>query len=215
MSPDDLAQLHPRLFHVTAAGGARDILERGLLSTRDILDRWELPEAMKQTLTRQRRPLSRTLTHPRHGTITINDNAPLHEGKLARVLDDGLVPGDWLEMLNSRVFFFVRKQQVERLSNARLNRDRARDVIVIDTLGLARAYCDRMEIVPINSGNTNHNAARRGRATFAPLPDTDYPAWRRRRGRVAPDTIKEIAVRGSIPDIADFVVSPDEGAVPK
>lgn len=146
------------------------------------------------------------LDHPAYGHIVINDNRPLSVAKLAKVLDDGLSPADWLRMLNERVFFFTSKKPLETLQGAQLNRGEAKDLIEVDTLALATRYWNAMEIVPFNSGNTNYAAARRGIATFAPLRATSYEKWRWRRGRKSPDTIKEVAIRGSVSDLRDFVI---------
>jgi hypothetical protein len=43
-------------------------------------------------------------------------------------------------------------------------------------------------------------SARRGSATFAPLLETDYDQWKRRRGLRSPDRIKEVTVRGLCAD---------------
>lgn len=114
-------------------------------------------------------------------------------------------------MLNGRVFFFTSLTQLDRLRKAQANLAASKDVLVIDTLRLAEAYGGRMEIVPFNSGNTNHNAVRRGHGTFAPLLSTDYDFWRHQRGNTSPDRIKEVTVRGSVPDIARFVTTVRHG----
>jgi hypothetical protein len=155
--------------------------------------------------------LPQAVRHREHGLIIINDNAPLSERKLAACLDDDLTTTEWLRMLNSRVFFFATPGPVRALTGAALNRGRAKKILLIDTCPFAEAYGEAMEIVPINSGNTNYNAVRRGLSTFSPLLPTDYARWRRQRGKKAPDTIKEVAVRGCIPDIARFVRDIREG----
>jgi hypothetical protein len=212
MTPEELSKLHPRLYHVTAAGAARTILDRGLLSTKEILERWEIPASSRSHLMTRRRSEAVQLDHPVHGRIVLNDNAPLNERKLANVLDDGLTPARWLEMLNSRVFFFATEKPLRQLIGARLNRHLAKDVLTLDTDRLARAYGEVMEIVPINSGNTNYAAARRGYATFASLLEADYRSWQRCRGNKSPDSIKEVSIRGSISNISEFVLEVTEGA---
>jgi hypothetical protein len=206
MSPEQLHRLHPRLFHLTAAGSVQNILKHGLFATTEIVDRWDVREPQRATLLTSRRPQAVQLDHPQWGTAVINDNVPLHEGKLAKVLTDGLIPAQWLRMLNDRTFFFASDRALKALIGARLNRNVAKDVLVIETLSFARSYCDRMEIVPINSGNTMRKAATRGLSTFAPIKTTDYDIWRRQRRLSSPDTIKEVAVRGSIPDLRSFVI---------
>lgn len=172
---------------------------------------WELPHSHRAAIMTKRRPKPVSLDHPHMGNIVINDNAPLSEIKLSRILEDDLLPAQWLEMLNSRVFFFAGRNALDKLRSARANRAKPKDVLEVDALRLAETYGDMIEISPINSGNTNYNAARRGLATLSPLLDTDYLVWRRRRGKVSPDTIKEVAVRGSIPDIARFVINVHRG----
>ena len=198
MTPEELARLHPRLYHVTAPGAWPSIARSGLLSAARLVAHFDCGPG---TLA-DRRPAEVTLRHSVHGTAILNDNASLHMRKLASCLDDGLTAHDWLAMLNDRVFFWADARGAERLLSARANRARAREVLVFDTLGLVRAHADQVEICPINSGATIHRAARRGRATFAPLLATDYAAWRRRRGLSRPDRIVEVVVRGGVPDIA-------------
>jgi len=211
MTPEELGRLHPKLFHVSAAGAAKSILEHGLFSTECILTRWNVPPEQMQILMSKRRSKPVSLDHPTHGRVTISDNAPLSETKLAKVLDDNLTVGEWLEMLNRRVFFFVSRNQLSKLVESRLNKRAAKDILIFDTSRLVRAYREFVEIVPINSGNTNHNAARRGLATFAPLLQTDYAHWRRQRANKTPDVIKEISVRSSIRDISNFLIDVEPG----
>jgi hypothetical protein len=130
----------------------------------------------------------------------LNDNSPLSETKLASCLDDGLSPADWLGMLNERVFFWADEAGLSRLTGARANRGRRREVLIFDTRGVATAHYDRVEISPINSGATVHRPARRGSATFAPLSEVEYAAWRRQRGQR--DRILEVVVRGHVREAA-------------
>ncbi|NAZ36084.1 hypothetical protein [Rubellimicrobium sp. CFH 75288] len=205
MTPEALAALHPRLFHLTAPEALQGIARHGLLPPLALLELFEADEALRaRTLARRAAPV--VLTHPRHGTATVMDNAPLSDAKLARVLDDGLSPADWRRMLAGRVFFWPRPEDLARLLGARLNRTRPRAALVFDTLSLARAHRDRLEISPINAGATLRAPARRGLATFAPLSGTDWSAWRRRRGLSAPDRIREVTVRGPVPDAMRHVL---------
>ena len=200
MTPEDLAGLHPRLYHVTAPGAWASIARHGLLPASALLDLFEVDAARRADLTTRRRPAEIRLEHPAHGTAVLSDNLPLSERALAACLDDGLAPRDWLNLLNDRVFFWADLDGLARLLKARINRGRPREVLVIDTLGLARAHAGRVEVSPINSGSTLRRPARRGRATFAPLSAMSYAEWRRRRG--GRDRILEVVVRGGVADIA-------------
>jgi hypothetical protein len=204
MTPQDLAAVHPRLFHVTAPGAWPSIATHGLLPAASVLDLFEVPAAQRAGLTRRRRPVEVPLDHPLHGRAVLNDNLPLSEAALAGCLDDGLQPRDWLAMLNARVFFWADEAGLARLLAARMNRGRARAVLVVDTLGLATAHAARVEICPINSGSTIRRPARRGLATFTPLGAMGYAEWRRRRG--GRDRILEVTVVGGVPDIARHVI---------
>ena len=204
MTPEDLSTRHPRLFHVTEPGASASIRRFGLLSTSRLLDLFDLSGNERAALELKRRPAAVPLCHPRYGQAVLNDNLPLSERGLASCLDDGLIPADWLKMLNARVFFWADADGLDRLLTARVNRDRPREVIVVDTLGLARAHADRMELCPINSGATLRRPARRGLATFSPLAAHSYDQWRRLRGRL--DRIREVVVRGGVPDIDRYVL---------
>ncbi len=206
MTPQELAKKHPKLYHITSAGAANSILANGLLTTRDILERWEVDTERRSHLLRCKRKADVTLHHPTHGPIVISNNDPLNETKLQSVLDDGLTIGDWLEMLNSRVFFFVNEKPLSSLANSRSNRALSKDVLVLDTKQLADAHFNTIEISPINSGNTNRDAARRGLRTFTKLRGVSFELWRYSRGNKSADTIKEVCIPNSVTEVANFVV---------
>ena len=217
VTPEELAARHPRLYHITTPGAWPLIARHGLLPTAALLDLFGLDPARREALVSRRRPESVPLRHPSLGDVLITDNLPLSEAALARCLDDGLAPADWLRMLNARVFFWADRARLDALLNARLNRSRPREVLTFDTLGLARAHAARMEICPINSGSTIRKPARRGLATFTPLPAMEYRDWQRRRG--ARDVVVEVTVPGGVPDaarhlIAREVVGPRQAASP-
>lgn len=180
------------------------ILRHGLLPTSALLSLFEVPDAERPAIERKRRPGSVTLAHPVHGRAVITDNLPLSEAALEACLDDGLAPADWLALLNGRVFFWPDREGLGRLLGARLNRGRERSVLVFDTLGLARAHGERMELAAINTGSTIRRPARRGRSTFTPLRRHDYEAWQRLRG--GRDRIREVTVVGGVSPIAEHLV---------
>lgn len=204
MSPEDLAKLHPRLFHVTEPGAWAGIREHGLLSSASLLTLFKAPPDIRDAALRSRRPLPVPITHPVHGCAVLNDNIPLTEKALSMCLDDGLLPEDWLGMLNTRVFFWPDEASVQTFLGARFNRGKRKEVLAFDTLSLARAHSGRMELCPINSGATIRKPARRGLATFTPLAAMSYAQWRAQRG--GRDTIREVTVRDGIPDIASYLL---------
>jgi hypothetical protein len=178
--------------------------EHGLLSTSRMLDLFEVRGEERNTIEQRRRPAATPIRHPRLGTAVINDQLPMTEAALEKCLDDDLSPRDWLAILNCRVFFWSDEEGLSRLLGARANKARELDVIVVDTLSLARAYADRIEICPINSGATLRKPARRGRSTFTPLCRLEYEDWSRQRGRR--DKIREVTVVDGVPDIERFTL---------
>jgi hypothetical protein len=127
-------------------------MKHGLLPTSALLDLFEIVGEQRVAIVGRPREAEVLLEHATHGKAVISDNSPLTAKSLERCLDDGLRPADWLKMLNERVFFWVDRRPVARLLDARINRDRARDVLVVDTLSLARCLADEMDIAPINTG---------------------------------------------------------------
>lgn len=204
MTPEELATRHPQLYHVTEPGAWKSIKQNGLLSTTRLLDLFEIKQEQRTIIETQRRPLPVVIEHSHYGRAIINDNVPLNEKSLAKCLDDGLTPADWLRILNSRVFFWASKDGLNRILGARLNRNRARDVIVVNTLSLAKAYADQIDICPINSGATIRKPARRGLNTFSQLRQYSFNEWRKLRGRN--DHILEITVRGAVADISKHIL---------
>jgi hypothetical protein len=202
MTPQELAARHPKLYHVTRPGTWEAISTLGLMPAVALLERFEGNEQRRMDLATKRRPTEVELAHPAHGTVILNDNLPLSERALAACLDDGLTPPDWLRMLNERVFFWVDESRVAGLLGAKINRTRSREVLVFDTLGLASAHAERVEISPINSGSTLRKPARRGLATFTPMLAKSYREWQRQRG--GNDRIVEVTVRGGVRDIKRY-----------
>jgi len=204
VTPEDLANRHPRLFHVTRPDSVAGILARGLLPTSGLLDLFEVTGERRAAIERRRRPGSVVLHHPAQGSATVTDQLPMTEAALERCLDDGLAPSDWLVLLNARVFFWADEAGLARLLGARMNRGRALAVLVLDTLGLVSAHAERVELSPINSGATMRRPARRGLGTFTPLLALPYGEWSRRRG--GRDRVLEVTVVGGVPDVSRHVL---------
>jgi hypothetical protein len=205
MSPADLARHHPRLYHVAAQGALSSIMKFGLLPTVELVKRCNLDATTSHRILKHRRPSSVSLVHTDFGKVEISDNSPLSEAVLTKCLDDGLLPSDWMMMLNSRVFLFPHEAAALSLTQARLNMSRIKTVIAVDTFSFASRYADQMEICPINSGSTIRKAARRGLNTFSPLQKYSYAEWRKLRGQS--DTIKEVSLITPILDFSAYVVS--------
>ena len=202
MRPEQLWQNYPVLYHMAEPETWPSIRKRGLLSTSALLDLFEVPPAVRRQLEATLRPELTHLTHRRHGRITIRDQKPMHLQGLKRALaGSGLAPGQWLRLLNGRVYFWLSAERLTTLLNARAYRGRVHTVLTIDTETLVRKYEPQIELSAMNTGSTRPVAHPRGRGTF--LPIRSYPFDQRRRDGRTP--VVELTVKHSVPDIARYV----------
>ena len=199
---DELVATYPSLYHMAEAGSWEGIQQHGLLSTSALLDLFEINGDLRLALESARRPESVTITAPLHGTAIVRDQIPLREGPLEQCLVGSTA--EWYRELNRRVFFWVSEQRVEGLLQGRAYRDRAHDVLTVDTASLVAARADEITLAPINTGSTIYNPRPRGVGTFLSITDYPFEDWRRRRSRRA--AVVELAVDGGVRDIVDHTL---------
>ena len=204
MDVTELTERYPRLFHLAEAGSAEPISAHGLLPAQEIVSTSELdPEEQTAILSRPR-PRTLSIKHPLLGSATLRDQTPLRAHILKKVLTD-MTAQQWLSGLNERVFFWLHPQRLDQLLNARRNRGRPHDVLVIDTASLVGAHYRRIQLSAINSGAALYpNAPERGTRTFQAIED--YPFAERLRRRTPQAAVVELAVPGGVRDIADHIV---------
>lgn len=203
MDAKDIASTYPRLYHMAEEGSWESIARHGLLSTRSLLDLFEVAEPDRSEILLRRRPASRTLTNPTHGRAVVRDQIPLSEARLESCLTD-MTLAQWLDALNSRVFFWLNEKHLETLLGARAYKNNAHDVISIDTAALVERHAGEITLSPINSGATMYKPPERGSQTF--LPIAEYPFAQRKRTRGTQDAIIELAVADGVRDILDVAV---------
>jgi len=202
MRIEELVDYYPRLYHMAEDGSWPSIQARGLHSTASLVELFEIPEPRRTQLLTQHRPNPVPLAHPVHGHAVLRDQQPLQPAKLAELLTDMTV-GQWIRLLNSRVFFWLHPDRLATLANAAAYRSRPHLVLTVDTASLVSAHADRVRLCHLNSGATAHLIGRRGSATFKPIADYRHP-----RSRVRPPRhIAELAVLGSVPDILVHTVT--------
>ena len=199
----ELTRLYPRLFHVAEAGAWPEISKRGLLTTTQLCDLFEvLPEARIELL-QQRRPAKVVMEHATHGKVVLRDQGPLSTKKLANCLEAGMTVEEWLLGLNDRVFFWLQENRLFRMLDAYA--DQEHDVLTVDTARLLARHADRTRLSRINSGSTAYLARPRGAETFKRIEQYEHPP--RRRAAAAAGDVAELAVLGGVPDVQDFTVS--------
>jgi hypothetical protein len=176
-------------------GSWPSIAARGLLSTSRLLDLFEVTGDDRAAIEDSWRPDKVRLNEADLGQVTIRDQKPLPPARLATCLEDGITPERWYRRLNSRIFFWLTEERLERLLRARAYRDDAQTVLVVRAGPLIRRYESLIELSPINSGAVFPIARPRGDRTFKPVAKFE-----------APGGPAELSVIGGVPDIVDFTV---------
>ena len=199
---EELVKRYPLLYHMTAKKNLPSITRRGLLSTSAMLRHFQVPEQQRLELETRRRPESVEIRHPDGSVAEVRDHTSMKDEKLCKYLEDGLTPREWYQILNSKVFFWVTLDRLNRMSYAYSRTRHA--VFVVDTDGLLAACLERVTLSPIYSGSTLYNTASRGLRTF--LPPHEYPFLLRRRKRGPDDAVAELAVEHSLPEIWKHVL---------
>ena len=146
--------------------------------------------------------------------MQVRDQKPLPASALAACLV-GMQPPDWYELINSRVFFWL---DVDRLNRQRLAcGSRPQVVLVIDAERLVARYDERIALSRINSGNARRRPAKRGRSTFVPYREWIESGWSseaeglglRLPPRAQSMSPAELTVAGDATDIMSCVIEAD------
>ena len=217
ITAEALVQRYPQLFHMAELGSWPLIKRYGLLSTSALLDLFEISGSEREALERRHRPESVEICHPNLGRAVVRDQKPISEERLlwaARdggpVLRDGLTPRDWYKILNSKVFFWLTQERLERLLNAKAYRAKRHTIVIVDTKSLIAAHFARIFLSPINSGNTQPYPQPRGFGTFLPPSQYPFETWLKNR-KSSGEPIAELAIAHSVPDIRNHAVRVEEG----
>jgi hypothetical protein len=192
----------PFVYHLAEAENWTSIQRDGLFSTDTLLKRLGIDGFL-----RREHRVKRTILP---NGLVIRDQKPMPPAALERCLV-GLVPTQWYELLNNKVFFWF---DIERLNRQRRACGSFPQVVLkIATDRLLDRYAAQTALTPINTGNARRKPALRGAATFVPYNVWRGTAWlseaqalgTRCRSRRHPPV--ELAVTDSVPDVMDFVVS--------
>ncbi len=190
---------------MAAAGSWPSIRCHGLLSTRALLDLYEIDGEQRNSIECRHRPISITIEHAALGPALVRDQKPMSDKGLKRALQDGLAPSDWYQVLNGMTFFWLTRERLERFLCARSYAHDTHDVLTVETAALIGAYKHQIRFSPMNSGCTVPFPHPRGLRTF--LPVDDYPYGERRNKNL--ELVVELAVQNGVPDIQRFVIRVD------
>lgn len=202
MRPEEIATHYPRLFHMANVGSWPSIRHHGLLSTQALVDLYGVDGELRERILRSRRNESIPLEREGLTRAVVRDQLPLREKSLEQCLTD-MTLEEWLETLNSRVFFWLDEPHLENLLGARAYKADAHDVITVDTAALVERDGAKIRLSPINSGSTLYTPSPRGSQTFMPIADYPFAERRRARGKEA---IIELAVEGGVERIEEVAL---------
>ncbi len=193
----------PCLFHMAERGAWDGIRKQGLLSTSALLDLYGIRGEERFILESERRPATVEINAPGLNPVKIRDQLPMDDKGLRRCLPDTISPQQWYEFLNRKVFFWLTKDRLDRLSSARAYRDIEHEVLVLNSRRVVKACNERIWLCPINSGCTKPMPRPRDYATFARIADYPYQLWRKTRKRG--ERVVELCIDDGVPNITDFV----------
>ena len=201
---EELIQEYPSLYHMAERHSWTSIQKHGLLSTSALLDLYEVDGEDRRAIEETRRskciPIKKAGLHE----VVIRDQLPMDDSGLLRVLPPEISPADWYRLLNSKVFFWLTKSRLYRLTDARAYRDKEHDVLQLDTRQLVEAYFNDIVLCPINSGCTKPYPADRDYNSFLPINEYPYVHWKSKRGKRG-DKVVELVVNHAVPDVIKFV----------
>jgi hypothetical protein len=193
------------VYHMAEAANWPAIQRDGLHSASTLLDIAGILGQNRECLEKHQR-----LTHTvLPNGVQLRNQRPMPPEALETCLI-GISPAEWYALINTHVFFW--------LDPARLNRQRAaceprpQVVLTVDAGRLLTAYSERIALTPINTGNARRRPASRGTATFVPYAAWVRSAWASEAASLGTSVRSqshppvELTLRGSIPDIMQFVV---------
>lgn len=205
MTEEELAELvHdcPTLFHMAEEGAWTSIQAQGLLSTTALMDYYGIEGEERIAIEKRHRPTSVDIERNEMVVARIRDQIPMSDGGLLRALPSHITPGDWYEILNSKVFFWLTSDRLQRLLTAKSYKNQVHDVLEVDTESLVNAYREKIWLCPINSGCTKPFPHPRDESTFQRIDHYPYSDWRKKRK--SGERVVEVALDYSVPDIAQF-----------
>ena len=193
---------YPRLYHMAERNSWSSIRKQGLLSTTALLDLFEVSGRERSEIESCWRPRSVAIEHAIHGVAAIRDQRPMPPGGLGPILDD-VTPADWYRLVNRKAFFWLSRERLQRLLEARLYRDRVHDVLVVDTRAMLDRHLDRITLASFNTGVAVFGRReRRGANTFRRVQDFPLDS--------ETDEAVELAVDYAVYDISDLAVSVEQ-----
>jgi hypothetical protein len=141
-------------------------MRHGLLPTGRLLDLFEVDAATRAAVCDRPRQQSVAVTHTEHGHASIRDQKPLNMKRLEDALTPGTTIDEWLELLDTFVFFWPTPERAVDFLGRATYVDRDHDVITVATGELVARHADTVRLTRMNTGTTQPFAFTRGKETF-------------------------------------------------
>jgi hypothetical protein len=204
MTIEELTAFYPRAYHMAEFGTWDSIKEYGLLSTSALLDLFKVTGDRRLELESNHRPKSETIIHPINcSSAVVRDQKVLRVSALEKCLS-GATLREWYELLNGKTFFWVHQNRLIKLLKGREYRNRQHCVITVDTAKLLQSHSSRARLSPINSGSTIFRPVKRSPAIFYTI--SEFPFHDRRATRSLENTVVELAIQYSVPNIENVSI---------
>jgi hypothetical protein len=198
-------KLPPVVYHLAEISNWPFIEEEGLKCAATLLEQSSLdPEETERRVREQR--ISRLVLPD--GRV-LRDQNPAPESALKRCLVD-MEPSEWYQILNSRIFFWVDVDRLNRVRRAMIDSEQV--VAVIDTEALLSKYGASAAVTPFNIGNAKRKPSQRGSSTLVPYPTWKCSGWDTEssgiggRSRSRSHKPAELVIETAIPDIRQYVL---------
>ena len=189
------------VYHLLDERNWAAVQAQGLLSTAGLAER-SGPEAVA------RLGLQRLQGEQLACGAYIRDQRPMPPAALDRCLAGGLRAADWYRLLNSRVFFWIDRDRLDR--QRRACGSTPQRVLVVDAERMLHVHGQAAAVTPINTGNAMRAAAARNLSTFVPYPRWVRDAWASEHtggsSRPASHRPVELTVADAVPDILDYII---------
>jgi hypothetical protein len=170
MTPEQFLNRCKVICHVGPAGVWEQVQKNGFRTAEQLILEADLNEEERQTLLTEPRRESVHLSV--HGeAVTLRDQGALFARKdLKSILGEGLNVGDWIHLLNQRVYFFTDETSMRKLLDKYVQIDGAQDVIWLSPLKFVEAAGLSLELTSQNTGAiARQSGAQKTEDAFAPL----------------------------------------------
>lgn len=158
------------ICHVGAAGVWDQISKTGFQTAEQLILEADLSDEERQGLLSTPRPESVRL-RVRGEDVTLRDQAPFFARKdLKSALESGTDVGDWVRLLNQRVYFFTDQAPMQKFLDKYVQLDGAQDVVWLSPLRLVQTEGLRIELASQSAGAiARRSGSDKTAETFVPL----------------------------------------------